>query len=121
MKKDDEKKSDIKKDEKKEEKKDEPKIKEVKIDYDGFEQRVVILPPAAGNIANLQAVNGKVIFHRMPNSGSADKKKPIGYYDLDKREEKTIVDDADAFQISADEKKMIVSKQNNFSVVRYCT
>ena len=117
VKKDDEKKSDIKKDEKKEEKKDEPKIKEVKIDYDGFEQRVVILPPAAGNIANLQAVNGKVIFHRMPNSGSADKKKPIGYYDLDKREEKTIVDDADAFQISADEKKMIVSKQNNFSVV----
>ena len=117
VKKDEEKKSDEKKDQKKEEKKDESKIKEVKIDFDGFEERVVILPPAAGNFANLQAVTGKVIFHRMPNNGSADNKKPVGYFDLDKREEKTIVDDADAFQISADEKKILLSKQNSFSVV----
>ncbi len=117
VKKDEEKKSDEKKDQKKEEKKDESKIKEIKIDFDGFEERVVILPPAAGNFANLQAVTGKVIFHRMPNDGSADKKKSVGYFDLDKREEKTIVDDADAFQISADEKKILLSKQNSFSVV----
>ena len=117
VKKDEEKKSDEKKDQKKEEKKDESKIKEIKIDFDGFEERVVILPPAAGNFANLQAVTGKVIFHRMPNNGSADNKKPVGYFDLDKREEKTIVDDADAFQISADEKKILLSKQNSFSVV----
>ena len=117
VKKDEEKKSDVKKDDKKDAKKDEPKVKEVKIDFDGFEQRVVILPPAAGNIANLHAVTGKVIFHRMPNSGADDKKKPVSYYDLEKREEKTIVDDADAFQISADEKKILVSKQKSFSVV----
>ncbi|HCY76808.1 MAG TPA: peptidase S41 [Ignavibacteriales bacterium] len=117
VKNDDEKKTNEKKDEKKEEKKDESKIKEVKIDFDGFEQRVVILPPAAGNYANLQTVAGKVIFHRMPNSGSADKKKILGYFDLDKREEKTIVEDADAFQISADEKKLLVAKQNAYSVV----
>ncbi len=117
VKKDEEKKNDEKKDQKKEEKKDESKTKDVKIDFDGFEERVVILPPAAGNFANLQAVTGKVIFHRMPNNGSADKKKPVGYFDLDKREEKTIVDDADAFQISADEKKILLSKQNSFSVV----
>ncbi len=117
VKKDEEKKSDEKKDDKKDVKKDVPKVKEVKIDFDGFEQRVVILPPAAGNIANLQAVTGKVIFHRMPNNGSDDKKKPVSYYDLEKREEKTILDDADAFQISADEKKILVSKQKSFSVV----
>jgi tricorn protease len=116
VKKDEEKKSDEKKDDKKDVKKDVPKVKEVKIDFDGFEQRVVILPPAAGNIANLQAVTGKVIFHRMPNNGSDDKKKPVSY-DLEKREEKTILDDADAFQISADEKKILVSKQKSFSVV----
>ncbi|HEX7356662.1 MAG TPA: PDZ domain-containing protein [Ignavibacteriaceae bacterium] len=114
---DEEKKGDNKKDEKKEEKKDESKVKEIKIDFDDFEQRVVILPPEAGNYANLQSVAGKVIFHRMPNSGSADKKKTIGYFDLDKREEKTIVDDADAFQISADEKKLLAVKQNSYSVV----
>ena len=117
VKKDEEKTSDKKKDEKKDAKNDESKIKEMKIDFDGIEQRVVILPPAAGNISNLQSVAGKVIFHRNPNAGSADKKKPVSYYDLDKREEKTIVEDADAFQISADEKKIILSKQNSYSIV----
>ncbi len=117
IKKEDVKKDDEKKDEKKEDKKDEPKIKEVKIDFDGFEQRVVILPPQAGNYTNLGAIAGKVIYHRAPNSGSADKKKSVVYFDLDKREEKTVVDDADAFQISADEKKILINKQNSFSVV----
>jgi len=117
VKKDDVKKDDEKKDEKKEDKKDEPKIKEVKIDFDGFEQRVVILPPAAGNYGNIAAVTGKVIYHRAPNSGSADKKRSVVYFDFDKLEEKTIVDDADVFQISSDEKKILVAKQNSFSVV----
>ena len=117
VKKDEETKSEVKKDENIEGKKDEPKTKKVKIDFDGFEQRAVLLPPAAGNIANLQAIKGKVIYHRMPNSGSADKKKPVSYYDLEKREEKTIVDDADAFQISADEKKIIINKQKSYYVV----
>ena len=112
IKKDEEKKSDDKKNEtKKDEKKEESKVKEVKIDFAGFEDRVVILPPEAGNYTGLAAVSGKIIYHHYPNTGSADKKKSIVYYDLDKREEKTIVDDADAFQISADGKKILVSKQ----------
>lgn len=117
VKKEDVKKDDEKKDEKKNDKKDDSKIKEVKIDFDGFEQRVVILPPAAGNYGNIAAVIGKVIYHRTPNSGSADKKRSVVYFDFDKLEEKTIVDDADVFQVSADEKKILVAKQNSFSVV----
>ncbi len=117
VKKDEDKKSDVNKDEKKEDKKNETKVKEVKIDFDGFEQRVVILPPAAGNIANLQAVTDKIIFHRLPNTGSDSKKKPVSYFDLEKREEKNIVDDADAFQISADEKKILILKKISYSVV----
>lgn len=117
VKKDDEKKEDEKKDEKKEEKKEDSKTKEVKIDFDGFEQRVEILPPAAGNYGNIAAVTGKVIYHRTPNSGSPDKKRAVVYFDFEKLEEKTIVDDVDMFQISADEKKILVAKQNSFSVV----
>jgi len=118
VKKDEESKTDEKKsDEKKDSKKDEPKVKEVKIDFDGFEERAVILPPSAGNFGKISAVSGKLIFHRVPNSGSADKKKPVMFYDLDKREEKTIVDDADAYQISADGKKILIAKQNSFSIV----
>lgn len=118
VKKEDEAKSDEKKsDEKKDDKKDEKKIKEVKIDFDGFEERVAMLPPSAGNYGNLSAVSGKVIYNRSPNSGSADKKKSVMFYDLEKREEKTIVDDADAYQISADGKKVLIAKQNSYSIV----
>lgn len=104
-------------DKKSEEKKDEKKVKDIKIDFDGFEERLVILPPSAGNYGNLSAVSGKVIFHRSPNSGSADKKKPVMFYDLEKREEKTIVEDADSYQISADGKKILIAKQNSYSIV----
>jgi tricorn protease len=118
VKKEESKKTDEKKsDENKEDKKDQVKTKEVKIDFDGFEDRVVLLPPEAGNYGNLQAVSGKVVYMHPPNSGSADNKKPIVYYDLDKREEKTIVDDADDFQISADGKKIIIAKKGSYSVV----
>jgi tricorn protease len=118
VKKDEESKGDDKNsDEKKDSKKDEPKVKEVKIDFDGFEERAVILPPSAGNFGKIATVSDKLIFHRVPNSGSADKKKPVMFYDLDKREEKTIVDDADAYQISADGKKILIAKQNSFSIV----
>ena len=60
-------------------KKEEPnkeQSKETKITLAGFEQRVVILPPAAGNFGGIEAVSGKILFQRGPNSGSADKKRP---------------------------------------------
>lgn len=50
---------------KKEEKPKEPKKKKpepLKIDLDGFESRLVILPPKAGNYSTLRAVKGQVIF-----------------------------------------------------------
>ncbi len=106
---------DAKKEDPKEKKEDKPK--ETKITFTNFENRVVILPPAAGIYTNLQAVAGKIIYHKLPNTGSADKKKAIMFYDLDKREEKTIVDDADMFQLSADGKKILVGKTNSYSIV----
>ncbi len=106
-----------KKDDEKDKKDEKEKSKDVKISLDNFENRVEILPIAAGNIGRMQAVSGKLIFHRMPNSGSADKNRPIYFYDLEKREEKKIVDDADMYQISADGKKILIGKSNYYSVV----
>ncbi len=97
--------------------KKEEKSKETKITLKGFEERVVILPPTPGNIGGIQAVSGKLIYLRGPNSGSSDKKKPLMYYDFDKREEKTIVDDVDIFDVSADGKKVLVGKSGSYSVV----
>ena len=121
------KKEEVKKDEKKEdkkdegkkdeEKKDEKKIKETAITFDGFEERLEILPPKGGNYSGLSAVKGKVIYHKFPAAGSGEENKPVNYYDFEKREEKTIVPDADAFQLSADGDKIIVDHKNSYYVV----
>ena len=111
----DEEKEEEKQDDEKDENEDEPKP--VEIDLANFERRVQVLTPEAGNFGEIQAVSGKVIYHRGPRTGSGDDKSPIMYYDLEEREEKTIVADADGFAISADEKKMLVRDERTYAIV----
>jgi tricorn protease len=89
----------------------------IAIDLDGFEQRMVVLPPEAGNYPALAAASGKVIYHRAPRSGSGDEQAPIVYFDLEEREEKTIVGDADAFRLSANDKKLLVASNGQHDIV----
>jgi tricorn protease len=91
--------------------------KEVRIDFEGFEGRTVILPPEPGNYNNLQGVAGRIVYQRGPNTGSESRQRPVKFYDLEKREEKTIVADADDFRLSADGKKMLVAKSLAFFVI----
>jgi tricorn protease len=107
-----------KQDEKKEEGDEEKEPdKPVQIDIEGFERRIVLLPVPAGNFATLEAVPGKVIYHQMPNRGSAERTRPVKFYDLEERESKTIVDDADGLEISADGKKMAVMIKGKVAVI----
>jgi len=99
-----------------EEVKKEEKSKEVKIDFDGMDYRTVILPPEAGNYSNLEAVSGKVIYLKAPRAGSTDKKNSVVYYDLEKREEKTIVSGIDNYMISANGKKIIIAKDGSYFI-----
>ncbi len=87
------------------------------IDLDGLESRAVVLPAEAGNYTALRAVAGKVIYHRRPRSGSGSDESPIVYYDLEEREEKTIMDDAGGFEVSADGKKMLVAQRGQWAIV----
>ena len=100
-----------------EEKTEQDQVKAVQIDLDGFETRAVILPPEAGNYTDLYAVSGKVLYRRMPRSGSAAKERPIVYYDLKEREEKTILSDADGYMPSADGKKLLMASKGKFAIV----
>ena len=109
------KKEEKEKDESKKEKKEE--VKPVKIVVTGFEKRLTVMPPKAGNYSNLTAVAGKILYQRRPRTGSGDKKAPLLYFDLEKREEKTILADVDDYQISADHKKLLVYKKQNFAIV----
>jgi len=89
----------------------------IAIDLDGFEQRMVVLPPEAGNYPALAAAAGKVIYHRAPRSGSGDEQAPLVYFDLEEREEQTIVGDADAFRLSANGKKLLVASNGQHDIV----
>jgi len=113
----DEKGDDKAEDEKKDD--DKPKkVETVKIDLEGFEARAVVLPPDAGNYSSLAAVKGKVIYQRRPRTGSDSEKSPIVFWDLEDREEKTILDNADGFGVSADGKKMIVFASGQVAIVK---
>lgn len=91
--------------------------KPVEIDLDGFESRLVVLPPKAGNYDGLAAVSGKVLYRRGPRTGSGDEAQPVVYYDLEEREEKTVIADADLFQLTADGKKALVRKKDDWAVI----
>lgn len=100
------------------EKAGEKKPANVEIDVDGFERRAVVLPPAAGNYADLHAVDGKLLYRRRPRTGaSRDEKSPVVYFDFAEREEKTILDDADGFEVTADGKKLFVVNNRKFGFV----
>lgn len=89
----------------------------VNIDFDGFEARAVVLPPKAGNYSNLQAIKGKLLYRRAPRTGSGDDKAPIVYFDLEEREEKTVLDDAGGFEVTFDGKKLFVGSKGKFAFV----
>ncbi|MBU6400591.1 MAG: PD40 domain-containing protein, partial [Verrucomicrobia bacterium] len=95
----------------------EKKPKPVEIDLADFERRAVVLPPKAGRYANLEAAPGKLIYRRLPRAGAQDGKSPVLFWDLDKREEKTIVDDADDSTLSADHQKLLVRKDGRYSII----
>src|SRR5712692_354436 len=112
---DTDKKEDKKADEKPAEKP--PAPSNVDIDLDRFEQRSVVLPPPSGTYADLQAVKGKLLYRRSPRAGTHDEKSPIVFLDLEEREEKTILEDADAFEVTFDGKKMLVNSKKKFAIV----
>lgn len=91
--------------------------KQLEIDIDGFEQRAIVLPPRAGRFDDLLAVTNRLLYRRLPNLGSTDSKSPLMFYDLDKREEKVILDDCDDAILSAKGDKLLVRKGSDYLII----
>lgn len=89
----------------------------VDIDLAGFEERLVVLPPRAGNYDQLRAAPGKVLYRRLPRTGSGDEARPLVYYDLEAREEKTVAADVDLYQLTADGGKALVRAKDDWAVI----
>ena len=108
-----EKKNDEKGGKKDEKKKDEPKDVVVKVDLEGIQQRVASLPVAAAAYRNLNIVGDKVYYIRQ---GMKDPKSSLYVYELDKQKE-TELGDVNGYEISADNKKMLIAMSGTFSII----
>jgi tricorn protease len=105
-----------KKSDEKDEKEEKP-AKPVEIDLADFERRAVVLPPKPGYFGDLISVSGKLIYRRLPRAGSADEKSTLVFYDLEKREDKTILEDVDDVILAAKGDKMLVRRKTDYAVI----
>lgn len=89
----------------------------VEVDFDGFESRLVLLPPDAGNIGNLMAFDGKLVYRRFANTGSGGGPPTLVYYDLEEREEETIMENVGGVAPTADGSALLVASQGRYGIV----
>ncbi len=87
------------------------------IDFENFEGRLELLPPAAGNISRLASVDGKILFLRSPNSGESSGTTSLKYYDIEEKEEKTISTGIYYYELSANGKKLLVNKMGSYGII----
>lgn len=92
-------------------------VKSVNIDLDGLQDRMVLLPVKSGNIFQLATTKGKLLFLRAPNTGANDGPASLQYFDLAKKEEKTILANVDNYLMSANREKLLVQQDHNFAVI----
>jgi tricorn protease len=96
---------------KKEDKKDGPPA--VKVDLDGLGQRIVALPGAAGDYSHPGAAGSAIYYFRATTRDTAPQ---FFVFDLGTRKE-TALGTVNGYEISADGKKMLVSKDGKYAVI----
>jgi len=111
-------KKDKKKNEKnKDEEEEKPDIT-VKVDWEDLESRLTILPPKAGNLSNIMTFEGMVVYTRSPITGNEDDKPSLVLYDLEKREEKKIIDNVEFATSAADGNAILVRSDSKFGIIK---
>lgn len=90
---------------------------EVNIDLEGFENRLVELPMEPGNYWNLDAASGKVVYQKIPRTGSGERGRTLAYFDLEKREEQTVISDIFGSVLSADKKKVLINRREQYAII----
>ncbi len=90
---------------------------DVQVDFADMESRLVILPPDAGNLGNLNAIDGKLVYMRYPNSGSGESGASLVFYDISDREEKTIMDNVGSYQLTGDGKSILVFSSGRYGII----
>ncbi len=86
-------------------------VQSVKIDFEEMERRIELLPMTSGNYAQVTGAKGKIIYMRRPNSGSGEQEGMLAYWDMESREEKTIIKGIDWYMLTADGEHIVVMKE----------
>ena len=109
---------DKKKGEKENSEKTTVKSEPVKIDWNGLESRLVILPVKPGNMSNLMAFEGSVVYRRIPNTGSVGGQPELMFYDLKERKEESIMPKINSVVKTADGESLLVKSGQQFGIIK---
>ena len=85
----------------------------VKVDPEGLKSRIVGLPVEVSNYGGIASVGDKIYYLKR---GDRDTQTSLKLYDLTERKE-TDLGSIDGFEISTDEKKMLVSKESAYAII----
>lgn len=97
----------------KEKKNDKEKSIIVKVDENGLKERIIGLPIEAGNYGNLSSVGSSIYYMKYGGRGTGSQ---LVMYDLNERKETTL-GDINGYELSADQKKMLVSKDRSYYII----
>ena len=89
----------------------------IRIDFEGLAERVVRVPVDYDNYTGLAAVKGHLLYRRTAPfyyGREADLKPALRLFSVEDREESTLAEDADAYALSADGKKVLVRSGPSF-------
>ena len=87
----------------------------VKIDFDGFEQRVRASPGAPGNYQGLSATADTVFYMKAANPNGGP--QSLYVYNLRERKEDKITDGISGYELSADGKKILYHQREDYALV----
>jgi len=105
------------KDKSKDDKKENAKEKATAIDLQNAEARITILPIPAGNYRQVISFDGKLVLHKAPLTGDEEGTPSLHYFDLEKREVKTIMDGVGAVEKTGDGKSLLISSKGKWGII----
>ncbi|MFL6193599.1 MAG: PDZ domain-containing protein [Thermoanaerobaculia bacterium] len=85
----------------------------VKVDFDGFESRVRAIPAPAGNYQTLRASPAGIFYL----TGNGQGPQTLKMFDLNQRQEQTILEGIGAYDLSADGKKVGYVRRDTYGVI----
>jgi tricorn protease len=97
--------------------KDKPGIK-VEVDWEGLGSRILVLPPKAGNLRNLMAFEGKILYVRYPRTGEIEAKPELMLYDLEERKEEKVIENLQLAKMTADGEALVVRSAGKYGIIK---